>query len=131
MFRLKEKLSQWCVRCARPRSAHGERHPNAKLTDKQVAAIRREYARGTKVQPLADKYGVSYTTVWAIVNNVSRIGKVRDNRKLTTKEKETLHERLATGATIRELARDFGVTYTTVWCEVNSYSQRRTPSVNR
>lgn len=51
----------------------GERHALAKLTDGQVVAMRTEYSSGPhEMTRLAEKYGVSYYTVWDIINRRSR-----------------------------------------------------------
>ncbi len=56
------------------KEAHGtrlkcERHPLAKLTDEQVATIRRRYTgRRGQQKKLADEYGVSYSTICGIVS---------------------------------------------------------------
>ena len=46
----------------------GTAHHKAKLTDAQVAAIRRERLAGATLPQLASKYGVAKTTVWGIVS---------------------------------------------------------------
>jgi hypothetical protein len=50
----------------------GERHPKAKLSDAEVAAIREEYAQGSTSTYLGRKYGTSSRNVLYIVNNASR-----------------------------------------------------------
>ena len=54
---------------SRPDLSHpGERHPNAKLTDDQVRAMREEYAAGEKnYNDIAVDYGVSAVTVGLII----------------------------------------------------------------
>jgi hypothetical protein len=50
-------------------SMGGESHPNSKLTAKQVAAIRKEYAKGGISQnALGRKYGIDGSTVSLLVN---------------------------------------------------------------
>ena len=50
----------------------GEDHPRARLTEEQVRAIRAEYdAEGTTHQKLADRYGVSRTTITMILTGVN------------------------------------------------------------
>ena len=54
----------------------GERHPNCKLTDDQVRAIRGEYLayiRGRGYGALALKYGVHESTIREICNYAIRI----------------------------------------------------------
>jgi hypothetical protein len=54
--------------------ARGERHGLAKLSAKDVAAIRSEYrpgVRGHGQHSLAKKYGVRQATVWKIINNLN------------------------------------------------------------
>lgn len=53
----------------RKRQPKGENHANAKLTLRQIAAIRKEYAAGKSQSTLASKYGVSQTSVSKIVRN--------------------------------------------------------------
>jgi len=49
----------------------GEGHPRAKLTWRQVRAIRQAYAAGAITQvALAREYGVNYRTVWGILHNL-------------------------------------------------------------
>jgi hypothetical protein len=51
----------------------GERHPDAKLTDAQVAEIRTRYASGDVLQrELAAEYGVLQNHISRIVNMVRR-----------------------------------------------------------
>lgn len=54
------------VRKARHR--FGSRHPNAKLDDQKVLAIRTRFDAGERPQALADEYGVSRATVRLIGN---------------------------------------------------------------
>lgn len=54
-------------RVAAGRSACGERNGRARLTWQQVDEIRRLYARGWPVTPLAQKYDVSVRTIGKIV----------------------------------------------------------------
>lgn len=58
------------------RRMFGEQHPNAKLTDNDVRAIRNEYAHSKQLRKelkrysptaIAERYGVSRTRVFAIV----------------------------------------------------------------
>lgn len=53
-------------RKAQPR---GERHVNAKLSNRQAAAIRRTYRTGVSQDRLAAKYGVSQRVISLIVSN--------------------------------------------------------------
>ncbi len=46
----------------------GEAHPSHKLTDELVLEIRHLYAEGFASRAIAFEYGVSYGTVWQIVN---------------------------------------------------------------
>lgn len=55
------------------RDQGGEKNPNAKLTDKQVAEIRLAYANGGYTQAqLGDKYDVSFKTISKIVRGDRR-----------------------------------------------------------
>lgn len=64
----------------------GQRNPNAKLTNKQVAEIRLAYATGGYTQEqLAKKYDVSFQYISKIVRGESRVkqpGKTGDHRYL-------------------------------------------------
>lgn len=51
---------------------HGEGHPQARLTDAEVVAIRELYAQGTIKWHLARQFNVSATHIARIVNKVSR-----------------------------------------------------------
>ena len=70
---------------------YGERNPAAKLTDRQVTAIRLAYARGNVTQQqLADKYGTAHQTVSKIVRGERRsrqLGPIRpeDNRHIASR----------------------------------------------
>lgn len=56
-----------------PDPASGADHHLATLADDDVAAIRRLYATGTTTQDdLARAYGVSQSTIWRLVNGVTR-----------------------------------------------------------
>jgi hypothetical protein len=48
------------------RDQRGEKNPNAILTDKQVARMLRDLARGEGPVSVARKYGIQYRTLWAI-----------------------------------------------------------------
>ena len=51
---------------------HGESHPQARLTDAEVTAIRNLYAHGAIKRHLAKQFNVSATHVARIVNKVAR-----------------------------------------------------------
>lgn len=53
---------------AKGRLSHGAAHPNAKLTARRVAAIRRSHAPDTT---LAARFGVSGNAVWRVRHNVT------------------------------------------------------------
>jgi len=53
----------------KPPTFHGEGHPQSKLTRRQVQSIRALYWEdGLSQRRLADSFGVSKATVWAIIN---------------------------------------------------------------
>jgi hypothetical protein len=55
------------------RRVRGERHHQAKLSDAQVAEIRRRYAAGgTTITRLADDFGITASHVWQIVTKQIR-----------------------------------------------------------
>lgn len=57
------------------RGSPGESHPNVKLTDLQVVAIRMVWSTGMFTQQqIADDFGVAQFTISAIVRNKSRVG---------------------------------------------------------
>lgn len=47
----------------------GQAHPNAKLTDQQVALMRRKFKDGSTREELAAEFGVTAGNVWRIVTN--------------------------------------------------------------
>lgn len=49
----------------------GKNHWNAKLTEQQVAEIRKLWAEGTQQKELAERYGVAKNTISNIINYVS------------------------------------------------------------
>lgn len=51
----------------------GENHPKAKLTDAQVADLRRRHAAGERVKVLLIDFNISYPTYRAIVTMRSRV----------------------------------------------------------
>ena len=51
----------------------GEEHKCAKLTDKEVAEIRKRYDNGAYQNDLAEEYGVSQAQISNIVNGKSRV----------------------------------------------------------
>lgn len=53
---------------------HGEKHPQAKLTDAQAESLRRDFDAGEKRADLAAKYGISLTHVYRIGARSSRKG---------------------------------------------------------
>lgn len=60
----------WTHPDSRPK---GERHGQCKLSDANVADIRRRLAVGDSRQIVAADFGVTVTTIWRIAHNVSRI----------------------------------------------------------
>jgi HNH endonuclease len=55
--------------------ARGERHGSAKLSDAQVAEIRRRYVpRVVTLQQLAAEYGVNHSVIWHVVKRKIRNG---------------------------------------------------------
>ena len=60
---MRETLQQYCERIPR-----GEQRGTAKLTAPQVLALRKEQQEGKTQRFLAQKYGLSQPTVWAILN---------------------------------------------------------------
>lgn len=63
----KAKLSAW--RKGKSFNA-GEKNGGAKLTVEQVRDIRAELAVGVVQRRLAERYGVSFTAIWRIANNL-------------------------------------------------------------
>lgn len=51
--------------------AKGESHGSARLTWGDVEQIRLSAHSGTPLLHIADRFGVSYTTIWKIVNNIT------------------------------------------------------------
>ena len=56
------------------RSAHGEHHPRAKLSDKDVQEIREQYSAGVSRSTLAKRFGVSDVHIWQITVGKTRCG---------------------------------------------------------
>lgn len=56
-----------------PPTPRGAAHPNARLSDKQVAAIRRIGDSRTQ-RAIAKKFKCRQSTVWRILNNKTRVG---------------------------------------------------------
>ncbi|MET0653677.1 MAG: hypothetical protein ABWY63_14295 [Hyphomicrobiaceae bacterium] len=54
------------------RYVKGEKHPNAKLTDDQIRAIRALAHDGVGTHALAREFGITATHVKAIVNRTAR-----------------------------------------------------------
>lgn len=52
---------------ARHGSKKGEKHHGAKLTNAKVRRIRRAYADGAGISELAERYGVTHTTIGGVV----------------------------------------------------------------
>ncbi len=59
-------------RYAKGRSASYERNGNAKLSDEQVASLRRWAAKGAGALSLAESFGISRTHVWRLVTGKMR-----------------------------------------------------------
>lgn len=55
------------------RGLRNEAHPQARLTNAQVAEIRAASKRGETQRSIARSFGVSQSTVWRISHNVSRV----------------------------------------------------------
>lgn len=64
-------IDKWLKGRARGGSMKGTKHPSAKLTDLQVAQIRKDYGPGLTTNDLAKKYNVSATTIKNIINQKS------------------------------------------------------------
>jgi hypothetical protein len=100
----------------------GEAAPAAKLTAAMVGEARRRFAEGSRVAALASEYGVATSTLslairgdsWpdVAVPPVHRIGP--RNRKLTEGDVAQIRERAGAGERQVDLAREFGVSWSTV-----------------
>lgn len=71
--------SGWMKRSRHPKHVQGERHPRARLSDREVAAIRKERAAGATTVELGKRYGVTRA-------HVSRIATGRSRRTHVIKE---------------------------------------------
>lgn len=64
--------------CAKQRHAYGERHGMAKLSDAQVAEIRKRWQpRQYPARRIAEEFGVSERMVWFILKNQNRVADPR------------------------------------------------------
>lgn len=59
---MKDKISKW-------RHRHGERHPKAKLTEKDIFEIRNLRAAGETLVSLGARFGVCHSTIGRIVTD--------------------------------------------------------------
>lgn len=99
-------------------AVQGSSHWAAKLTEQQVIDIRERLAAGEKCVPLGKEYGVAFTAIQRIGSGEiwAHIGGPRTRRfrdRLTADQVRQIR-RLAEKSSRREIARRFGVPYTTV-----------------
>ena len=110
-------------------AARGEEHGLAKLTWKEVQAIRQQYAEGAKHYELAQEFGVNEANVGRIIRNEQwvvenptwqrrephwwggRRGEDNNFSKLTQKDVDEIRERYSQGETQKALASAFNVTH--------------------
>jgi transposase len=110
-------------------SPSGERHPSSKLSDDDIAAIRRAQSAGASYGEIAKRWGITLGTVHGIVNRKTRpdvaadvpmgpkpksaVGSRSGVAKLDEARVAEMRERYAAGASRVQLAREFGVSYVT------------------
>ncbi len=107
-------------------------HPNEKLTNRQILAIFRD--RTTGVSLLTERYGVDRSLIY-LIRWRQRYAKLlknepdrfRENRRayhsgnytLTEKQALAILDARRRGSTYSQLAKEYGVHYTTIWRLVN------------
>lgn len=125
------RVSNLCddKRCVRPNhleagkaAAKGSGHPRAKLTEWRVLALVDDLRKGMKGVAAAHKYGITASTVSAIVNRriwrhvkfspIQFEKKVREKkprkRKLTDDQVREIRRKRDEGALVTSLAREYG-----------------------
>lgn len=109
---------------AKGRHAFGMRNGGAKLSEADVADIRRRYARGEKVVALAAEYAVSrdairraatQTRYWRNVTRTAPVAPRRSERLTDEQATDLRMERDINGTTIVGLMAKYGVGRTTVY----------------
>ena len=103
----------------------GESNGRAKLTEAQVREIHRRASEGESRHTLAEEFGVYWLTIQNITSGKkwkhlglpvisSRRGGVHPRSKLVEQDIHAIRLRLANGETCRQIARDYGVSGTTI-----------------
>lgn len=100
--------------------------PRRKLTDEDVAAIRKAAAEGTSWYTLAERYNITYAYVHAIVQHKARkLLKVEEvpidpsRHKLTVTDVLEIRRLRTEGVTCEEIGKRFKVSRQHVWLVVN------------
>jgi len=102
----------------RDRIRHGSTHPEAKLTEQSVEAIRHAYAKGDQTEAsLASKYDVTWSTIsqilrgktWRRVDGPRTPNGIYPNRKLTATTVSKMRRLNQEGVNITVLAEQFGI----------------------
>lgn len=104
----------------------GSKCPRAKLTEEAIPVIRQCYREGVTLKLIAERFGVSYTTVQQIVSgktwqhvedeNMGFRRKPLNNYKLNAAQREEIRLRKNRGENSESLAEEFGISS----CYVNA-----------
>lgn len=105
----------------KPYMCYGENHPNAKLTEESVRNLCKDYEAGANIPELVEKYGISNSRVWKIINGYAWIdvtgGKSIARVKKRTIPRETIlkiRKEYASGDLQRVIAERYGITQSQV-----------------
>ena len=95
----------------------GLRHPSTRLTDEQVADLRRRWRAGETQWALAREVGVSHAYMSALVRGLERpdheygvhVPAARIEKRITDEEVREMRAQMASGVSQAEIARTYGV----------------------
>jgi hypothetical protein len=123
----KTTLANIADRTRNGNTARGSRAGKAKLTESKVLDLRNRYAAGVHYKTLARQFGVAIPTIPSIVQGRSwkhvggpithrghAAGSRMANAKLTESAIPIIRQRSAAGATRASLAREYGVSESTI-----------------
>jgi len=107
-----------------PTPENGNPISGNKLTDADVAEVRKRYEEGERAFELAQEKGVSYSYMWKVVKGLARVGG-RSHTRLSDRDLAIARElREYHNLSVSEVAKKMEVPYSTM-ADLLSYKKRK------
>lgn len=143
-----------CIRNGKKPDKSGEKHPLARLTEKQVTRIRKRFYAGESVTNLSEEYGITSVGVWdmitgklwkcvplpsypdylEVVEKERQARKIRNhNNKLSLEQKLEMCIKFSQGYTLEHISNTFRIHIVTVrrWLRSNNVLPPKKPRPRR